>query len=519
MSRDTIYLDHAASVPLHPVMREAMLPWLDCANPSSAHAPGRAAAAAVERARDQVARLLGAAPDEIVFTSGATESNNLAIFGATDGRAPGHVVTSRLEHKAVIDPIRQLESRGWRVTWLEPDAEGAITPDAVKAAMQDDTALVSLMWVNNEIGTVTDIPAIGALCRARGVLLHVDAAQAAAWIGMDVHGAQVDLLSLTAQKMAGPKGVGALFVRGRPPLRLRPRAWGGGQERGLRPGTLAVHQIVALGTACERVGATRETETPRVEALRERAWAQLAGALDGLHRNASQGAPHILNISLDHVNGESLVAALSDIALSTGSACSSASASPSYVLRALGRSDALAEASLRLSFGWPTTEAMVDAAVARIVAVVQRLRSLRPDHAGALSGDAGTFVVSGEDPVSRGFARLAHAACTWTPGAPAGRATTPASDAVVAIRLRRGDGRDQAHCRAHGCPATLAAADWLCAQVDAHGLDAAARITAAQLADALALPRTRMPAALLAVDALKAAAALARHPGPLRQSA
>ena len=516
MSTAPLYLDNAASVPLHPEVRAALLPWLDCANPSSAHAAGRAAAAAVEQARAQVAGLLGAAPDELLFTSGATESNNLAILGVTDGRAPGHIVTSRIEHKAVIDPIRQLEARGWRVTWLEPDADGAITPAAVEAALQADTALVSLMWVNNEIGTVTDIPAIGALCRARGAVLHVDAAQAAAWVDIDVHAAQVDLLSITAQKMAGPKGVGALFLRGRPPLRLTPRAWGGGQERGLRPGTLAVHQIVALGAAADRIVATRAGEIERVTALRERAWSRLDAGLAGLHRHASAGAPPVLNVGFAGVDGESLLTALSDVALSTGSACSSASASPSYVLRALGCSDALAEASLRLSFGWSTTEAMVDRAVDRIVAVVQRLRSLHPEAQGPLSGDAGTFVAPADDHVHRRFARLDHAACVLRGDDTVGTATTPASDAMVAIRLRATDGQITARHRVHGDPATLAAADWLCEQVDVRGLPAAAAIPAADLAAALALPRVKMPAALLAVDALQAAL---EPPGTLRQSA
>lgn len=504
---DTLYLDYAACVPLHPDVREAMLPWLDCANPSSNHAPGRAAEAAVEQARSTIAAWVGAQPEEIIWTSGATESNNLAILGALAGREPGHIVSSRIEHKAVLDPIKQLASQGWRVTWLEPDAEGLIHADAVAGALQPDTALVSLMWVNNELGTLTDIGAVGALCRANNTLLHVDAAQALAWLDVDVHAAQVDLLSIAGQKIAGPKGSGALFVRGRPPLRLQPRSFGGGHERGLRPGTLAVHQIVGLAAAGRRITETRANESARVAALRDRAWAQLQAAIPSVFRNGAsdQVTPHVLNFSVPDVNGELLVFGLSDLALSTGSACSSASRSPSYVLRALGRDDALAEASLRLSFGWGSTEQHVDTAVARIAAVVERLRSLHPNHDGALCGDASTLIAPDASELSRRVVQCTRAACAVDAADARGLATTPASDAQVAIDLRQSGAAWTARFRAVGNPATLAVADLVCEAVDAHGVDAALAQAPADILASLGLDRLDTPAVLQVHDALRAA--------------
>lgn len=504
---DTLYLDYAACVPLHPDVRAAMLPWLDCANPSSNHVPGRAAAAAVEQARNTVAAWIGAQPEEIIWTSGATESNNLAILGALAGREPGHIVSSRIEHKAVLDPIKQLASQGWRVTWLEPDAGGVIHADSVADALQPDTALVSLMWVNNELGTITDIAAIGALCRANNTGLHVDAAQALAWLDIDVHAAQVDLLSIAGQKIAGPKGSGALFVRGKPPLRLHARSFGGGHERGLRPGTLAVHQIVGLAAAAQRIVDTRGAETARVAALRDVAWAQLQAQAPGVVRNGAPDAvtPHVLNFSVPGVNGEALVFGLSDLALSTGSACSSASKTPSYVLRALGRSDALAEASLRLSFGWGSTQDHVDTAVARIAAVVARLRSLHPDNAAHLHGDGRTLRVPNDSAFAQRVAQCVHAACAVDAADAAGLAVTPASDAQVKIFLRNTGEGVQARFRAVSSPATLAVADAVCEAVGDVGVEATLAQAPGQILDALGLDRLATPAVLQAHDALRAA--------------
>lgn len=381
-----IYLDHAATTPLAPEAWVAMRPWLEpgqgYANPASAHAAGRAARAAVEQARAQVAGRVGAQADEIVWTSGATESNNLAIKGAIEFHARGkaHVITSRIEHRCVLDTCRWLEAnRSVRVSYLQPDRLGRITPQQVMDALTPETTLVSLMWVNNEIGNITDIPVLAPLLRDRGVMLHVDAAQAVGKLAIDLAEVPVDLLSLSAHKLGGPKGVGALFVRRRPRARVAPQLQGGGQEWGMRSGTLATHQCVGMGAAFASIPGNF---AERVSGLRERLWQRLS-ALDGVHRNGDPAAcaPHVLNLSFEGVEGESLRAGLFDVAASSGAACSSATAEPSYVLRALGRNDALANASLRFSFGRETIEADIDAAAARVIEEVGRLRALAPPAA------------------------------------------------------------------------------------------------------------------------------------------
>ncbi|MGQ0698280.1 MAG: cysteine desulfurase family protein [Panacagrimonas sp.] len=384
-----IYLDHAATTPLAPEAWNAMRPWLEpgggFANPASDHAPGLAAREAVERARAQVASLVGAQPEEIVWTSGATESNNLAIKGAVEFHARGraHVIASRIEHKCVLDACRWLESsssaRGIRVTYLAPDRLGRIEPAQVMEAITQDTVLVSLMWVNNEIGNVTDIPTLAVLLRERGVMLHVDAAQAAGKLSIDLRAVPVDLLSLSAHKLNGPKGIGALFVRRKPRARVAPQMHGGGHEWGMRSGTLPTHQIVGMGAAFARGADRFEADALHMETQRERLWDRLRN-LAGVHRNGDpeRAAPHVLNISFEGVHGESLRASLFDLAVSSGAACSSATAEPSYVLRALGRDDELANASLRFSFGASTSEAEVDAAAARVIEEVRRLRALSP---------------------------------------------------------------------------------------------------------------------------------------------
>ncbi|THD02534.1 IscS subfamily cysteine desulfurase [Panacagrimonas perspica] len=381
--RHVIYLDHAATTPLAPEAWTAMRPWLEpgggYGNPASAHAAGRQALAAVEAARAQVAALVGAQPEEIVWTSGATESNNLAIKGAVEFHARGraHVITSRIEHRCVLDTCRWLEgARNVRVTYLQPDRLGRIEPQQVIDALSPETVLVSLMWANNEIGNLTDIPALAPQLRERGVMLHVDAAQAAGKVAIDLCAVPVDLLSLSAHKLGGPKGVGALFVRRRPRARVAPLLHGGGHEWGMRSGTLATHQVVGMGAAFASLPVDFSERTTH---LRERLWQRLA-MLPGVQRNgdARQAAPHILNLSFDGVEGESLRAALFDVAVSSGAACSSATAEPSYVLRALGRNDELANASLRFSFGRTTCEADIDAAAARVEHEVLRLRALSP---------------------------------------------------------------------------------------------------------------------------------------------
>lgn len=382
---DIIYLDNAATTPVDQRVIDEMLECLgaggDFANASAVnHAPGRRARARIEQAREEVAALVGATADQIVWTSGATEANNLALLGvARFNRERRHIVTSRTEHPAVLDACRQLEREGASVTYLKPAATGIVEPEQVLAALHDDTLLVSLMHVNNEIGVVQDVAAVGRLCRERGVLLHVDAAQSAGKVALDVHADNIDLLSLTAHKLHGPKGVGALCIRREPRLGLVPLQFGGGQERGLRSGTLATHQIVGIGAAFRIGGALMSEDMSRITALRRRLWDRLA-TLSGVQLNghAERRVAGILSITIDGVEGESLLCALPDLAVSSGSACATTSAEPSYVLRALGRSDRLAQSTLRLSLGRFTTPAEVDVAARRIVEEVRRLRDCAP---------------------------------------------------------------------------------------------------------------------------------------------
>lgn len=386
-----VYLDYAATTPVDPRVAERMQACLtpdgDFANPASAHLPGRRARALVEAARAEVAGLLGAETREIVWTSGATESNNLAIAGAVRfNRARGrHLITSRTEHKAVLDVVRHLErSEDFEVTWLEPDEQGMIEPGQVREALRDDTVLVSLMHVNNEIGVIQDIAAIAEMTRERGILFHVDAAQSAGKIPIRLDEWPVDLLSLSAHKFYGPKGMGALFQRRRPRARVEPLILGGGHERGLRSGTLPTHQIVGMGTAAALAAEALVDEGERLLDLRRRVESRLLG-LPGARLNGhpEQRVPGILNIGFEGVHGEALTAALDPyLAVSSGSACTSASAEPSYVLRALGRSDAEAESSLRLSLGRFSSERDADYAVETIEQAVSRLRALSPRTAG-----------------------------------------------------------------------------------------------------------------------------------------
>lgn len=381
-----VYLDYAATTPVDPRVAATMAEYLTTdgifGNAASVtHAYGREAARHVEMARADVAALIGAQPAEIVFTSGATESNNLAVFGILRGHADRgrHLVTSRIEHRAVLDPCRRLEKEGWAITWLAPDRHGLFDPDALRRAIRPDTQLVSLIHAHNEIGTVQDLAALGAVCREQRVLFHSDAAQSVGKLPIDVASLPVDLLSFTAHKLYGPKGIGALYVMPAARPRLLPLLHGGGQEQGLRSGTLANHQVAGFGAAARLALAEAATDAARVGGLRDRLWQRLAG-VEGILRNGdtTRCLPSLLNISIEGVEGESLVTALTDVALSTGSACSSAVREPSYVLRALGRSAELAESSLRLSLGRFTTEADIERAAAAIVHAVQRLRELAP---------------------------------------------------------------------------------------------------------------------------------------------
>lgn len=383
-----IYLDYAATTPVDPQVAQRMSECLtfegNFGNPASrSHFYGWRAEEAVEEARNQVAGLLAADPREIVFTSGATESNNLAIKGVMEAQqAKGrHIITSVTEHKAVVDVCRHLQTKGCDVTWLTPGPDGVIRPEQVAAALRDDTVLVSLMHVNNEIGVVTDIAAIGALCRDNGVLFHVDAAQSAGKLDLDTQRMHLDLLSISAHKMYGPKGIGALFVRRAADLKLVPLFHGGGHERGMRSGTLATHQIVGLGEAARISQSSMLQEQTRIKALRDRFWLGLQ-ELDQVYLN---GAPEpkvagILNVSFGGVDGEQLLLMLRELAVSTGSACASASLEPSYVLKAIGVSDELAHSALRFSFGRFTTDADVDFAIDKVVATVREMRRQAVHH-------------------------------------------------------------------------------------------------------------------------------------------
>jgi len=384
MKNRPIYFDYAATTPVDPRVAAKMIPYLfeQFGNPASrSHAYGWAAEQAVELAREQVAALVGADPKEIVWTSGATESNNLAIKGVAQfqQRKGRHLVTLRTEHKAVLDPMRELERIGYCVTYLEVQQNGLLDVDAFRAALRPDTTLASVMFVNNEIGVIQDIAAIGAICREKGVLLHVDAAQATGKVAIDLQRLPVDLMSFSAHKTYGPKGIGALYVRRKPRVRLEPLIHGGGHERGLRSGTLAPHQIVGMGEAYSLARDSMKAENERVRMLRDRL---LAGFTDMgevfVNGDLEQRVPHNLNISFNFVEGESLLMGIKNVAVSSGSACTSASLEPSYVLRALGRSDELAHSSIRFSVGRFTTIEEVDAVVGMVRETVARLRCLSP---------------------------------------------------------------------------------------------------------------------------------------------
>lgn len=381
-----VYLDYAATTPVDPRVTEVMMRCLGhdgaFGNPASTHASGRAAAEIVAAARAQVAALIGAQAEELVFTSGATESNNLAIQGvARFHRRSGsrHIVTLKTEHKSVVDCCRQLELDGWRVTWLKPQPDGLLDPAQLQAALTPDTVLVAVMHANNETGVLQDIEAIGRITRARGITLLVDATQSVGKLPLDVAALDVDLLSCSAHKLYGPKGIGALYVRRQPRARIAPLMQGGGHERGLRPGTLATHQIAGFGEACRIAQAEMAAEQARLAVLRERLWQGLA-QLPRVWRNGHErhGLAGILNLSFEGVDGEALLADLDGLCLSSGSACTSASAEPSYVLRALGRPDELAQASLRFSLGRWTVAEDIERAIAQVSATVSRLRQLSP---------------------------------------------------------------------------------------------------------------------------------------------
>lgn len=384
MLKYPIYLDYSATTPVDPRVAAKMIPYLTemYGNPASrSHAYGWDADKAVETAREQVAQLVNADAKEIVWTSGATESINLAVKGSAHfykGKGK-HLITLRTEHKATLDTMRELEREGYEVTYLTPESDGLLDIEKLKAAIRPDTILISILFVNNEIGVIQDIEAIGELCRDKGIIFHVDAAQATGKVEIDLGKLKVDLMSFSAHKTYGPKGVGALYVRRKPRVRIEAQMHGGGHERGMRSGTLATHQIVGMGEAFRIAREEMATENVRIRALRDRLLQGLSD-IEEVHVNGDMEhrVPHNLNISFNFVEGESLLMAIKDLAVSSGSACTSASLEPSYVLRALGRSDELAHSSIRFSIGRYTTEQDVDYAIELLHQKIGKLRELSP---------------------------------------------------------------------------------------------------------------------------------------------
>ena len=385
---EPVYLDYAATTPVDPQVAEAMSGYLTVdgtfANPSSIHVAGRQAAAAVETAREQLAGLLNVSPHELIWTSGATESVNLGIIGAARFRSDRgkHLITMPTEHKAVTDTFQALEREGFAVTYLMPDRDGLLALDELEAAVRDDTQLVSVMHVNNETGVIQDIRRIGECCRQRDILLHVDAAQSVGKLPTDLAVLPVDLLSLTAHKFYGPKGIGALYMADRPGCHVLPLFHGGGQERGLRPGTLPVHQIVGLGAAASLAQSRQVEDLVHLQGLEARLWSGI-GNIPGILRNGSEteSFPGILNVSIEGIEGESLMLALEPLCVGSGSACNSRNSESSAVLRALGRDDALAQSAIRFSFGRDTTNDEIDLAIGCYADAINHLRAISPQHA------------------------------------------------------------------------------------------------------------------------------------------
>jgi len=531
---ELIYLDYAATTPVDPTVARAISDALaaaaDYGNAASiTHVFGRRAQVRIEAARAQVAALIGSQPEDIIFTSGATESNNLAILGIARANADRgrHIVTTRIEHKAVLDPCKQLEREGFAVTLLAPDSNGVIAPAAVRAALRPDTTLVSIMHVNNETGVIQNIRAIAEVCHERGIPLHTDAAQSVGKLAIDVNTLGADLLSFTAHKIYGPQGIGALYVRREVRPQLRPVMFGGGQERGLRPGTLPTHQIVGFGVASEVAQRALTTEPTRVRALRDRLWERLR-RLDGVHLNgaAAPRVPEILNVSFEGVEGESLVTGLPMLAVTTGSACSSASGEPSYVLRALGRTTQLAQSSLRFSLGRGTTERAIDTAAEAVVDQVEKLRSVSPANTSLIArqvkDSAGSIVYESDtlSPLARRYFDTLPNAGALTPG---DDAVTNSADEVVRgeagnvgegtwvrfhLRVARGIVK-AALFQAYGCPHTLAVMAWLTAQLPGcaigQSVDEDVLGTPAAWLQALDVPVEKLGRLLRVEDALKAA--------------
>jgi cysteine desulfurase len=481
MSANTIYLDYAATAPVLPEVAARMGEVLSMrlGNPSSSHASGHAALQLIDAARAQVAALLGAEAADIVFTSGATESNNLAITGTARAQlarsGKSHVVTLATEHKSVLEPVRALAGAGIAVTVLRPDAEGVLQPAALAAALRPETGLVSLLHVNNETGTAQDLTALASVCAQHGVPLHIDAVQSAGKLPLRVDG--LALLSISAHKLAGPQGIGALYVAPEHRGRLLPQMLGSSHVRGLRAGTLATHQIVGFGLACELAAARHHNESARLVSLRERLWQGLAD-LPGVLRNGRPGAPHILNLSFPGVEGESLYQGLPQLCLATGSACNSRSGEPSFVLRALGRDTEAAQSSLRFSLGHGTTAGDIDTAIAAVREVHQRLWNASPARPAPLAA-AGQWWLG-----EAGAERLG----TWV------RFALRAEDGVIR----------EAMAQCYGCPHTAATCNLLCEGLPGHRLEALDQGTPESWRQNVQAPIEKLGRMLIIEDALHA---------------
>ncbi len=519
-----IYLDYAASTPVDPRVATAMAEWLatpsEQANPASAtHWPGLAANDRVEQARGAVGALILAEKREIVFTSGATEANNLALLGvaAAARRAGrhGHFVSSRVEHKSVLDALGQLEKEGFAVTLLQPDEQGRVSPEAVRTALRDDTLLVSLMLANNETGVLNDVAGIKRISDHHGFLLHTDASQAVGKVPVNVIELGADFLSLTAHKFYGPKGIGALYVRESARPRIAPIQFGGGHERGLRPGTLPTHQIVGFGMAAALAREHLVRDGAHARDLANRLWRELE-SIAGVEFNSQRerGVPGLVNASFPGIEGESLVTGLTGIAVSTGSACSSATREPSYVLRALGRGTELAQSSLRLSLGRFTTAADVDAAATAIRDEVARLRTLAGDAAGApvagatlplasllarnLNGQAQRYFLAPARPLRFSVGSMS--------GVRHGSAGRPQEGTAICFELEIADKIvKSARFSAYGCPHTLAVTAWLCEVVEGARLEAGLPGTPHDWAENFDVPMEKLGRLLIVEDALRAA--------------
>ncbi len=531
----TIYLDYAATTPVDPrvaaVMAECLTNPEAQGNPASAtHGLGLAAGERVEAARAEIAALINATPAEIIFTSGATEANNLALAGvaraarrASDARA--HIISARTEHKSVLDALQQLEKEGFAVTLVEPDESGRVPPEAIEIALRPDTLLVSLMLANNETGVLNDVAAVAELAAARGVLMHTDASQMVGKLPVDLRRLGVDFLSLTAHKFYGPKGIGALFVRERARPRIAPLQLGGGHERGLRAGTLPTHQIAGLGCAAALARTQGAGDAAHARDLAARLRRELE-AIDGVRFNDRHpdGVPGLINASFEGVEGESLVTGLPEIAISTGSACSSATREPSYVLRALGRSTELAQSSLRLSLGRFTTARDVDAAATAIRAEVTRLRTLAGgrDQPPAPHVDTDSQLAMGNTLLGRSLSPLARRYFLaparppeYPDGAPnpeirQGEAGRDSEGTRVRFELKIARGTvKSARFSAYGCPHTLAVTAWLCETLE--GAPPAVPGTPADWAAKFAVPAEKLGRLLVVEDALRAALGLARQ--------